>query len=434
MTHAQVDAHRRRGHVDEMTPAQIDSQRRRHQTDEMTPAQVEAHRRRGHVDEMTPAQVDAQRRRAQSRRRRGMLNIARDPDGSADAHSAGAMNVACANCKALHWRNEKSTSTPNGPVFSICCNSGKVLLNELLDVPSPLKELLSRQDAPSKAFVYNIRNYNNVMAMTSMGGNFSAKNHGGIFTFKVQGELYHQIGSLLPQEGQAKMRTPDDYNNVVCAEIPNKQLHPAAYETVRKCMIHGPCGADNPKSPCMTVVNGVRRCSKRFPKPFTEFTTADDDGYPRYQRRDDGRKIQITRAGSKKYEVDNRYVVPYNRYLLERLNAHINVEVCSTVSAVKYLYKYVYKGPDRAVLQMRADGDIDEISLYLDARWVSSCEAIGRIYGFKIHNEPPAVLGIFQIFISITINCYCLLFECSTLVTNCYLLSRSFAISAAGVF
>ena len=24
-------------------------------------------------------------------------------------------------------------------------------------------------------------------------------------------------------------------------------------------------------------------------------------------------------------------------------NAHINIEICSTVSAVKYLYKYVYK-------------------------------------------------------------------------------------------
>ena len=40
-------------------------------------------------------------------------------------------------------------------------------------------------------------------------------------------------------------------------------------------------------------------------------------------------------------KLDNRWVVPYNPYLLLKYNAHINVEICITVSAVKYLYKYV---------------------------------------------------------------------------------------------
>jgi hypothetical protein len=41
-------------------------------------------------------------------------------------------------------------------------------------------------------------------------------------------------------------------------------------------------------------------------------------------------------------------VVPYNSYLSLLFNCHINVEVCTSVAAVKYLYKYVYKGHDRA--------------------------------------------------------------------------------------
>jgi hypothetical protein len=41
-------------------------------------------------------------------------------------------------------------------------------------------------------------------------------------------------------------------------------------------------------------------------------------------------------------------VVPYNSYLSLRFNCHINVEVCTFVAAAKYLYKYVYKGHDRA--------------------------------------------------------------------------------------
>jgi hypothetical protein len=41
-------------------------------------------------------------------------------------------------------------------------------------------------------------------------------------------------------------------------------------------------------------------------------------------------------------------VVPYNSYLSLLFNYHINVEVCTFIATVKYLYKYVYKGHDRA--------------------------------------------------------------------------------------
>jgi hypothetical protein len=40
--------------------------------------------------------------------------------------------------------------------------------------------------------------------------------------------------------------------------------------------------------------------------------------------------------------------VPYNPYLSLLFNCHINVEVCTSVAAVKYLYKYAYKGHDCA--------------------------------------------------------------------------------------
>ena len=50
--------------------------------------------------------------------------------------------------------------------------------------------------------------------------------------------------------------------------------------------------------------------------------------------------------------MDNSWVVPYNPYLLLKYNAHINVELCSTVKSVKYLYKYIYKGYDCANVQI----------------------------------------------------------------------------------
>ena len=108
-------------------------------------------------------------------------------------------------------------------------------------------------------------------------------------------------------------------------------------------MIHGPCGADNPNSICM--ING--KCQKSFPKSFQEETNANIDGYPAYRRRNNGESVEVGR-----YRVDNRYVVPYNKYLLKKYQAHINLEVCSSVKSVKYIFKYVYKGHDCAMMEI----------------------------------------------------------------------------------
>ena len=48
-------------------------------------------------------------------------------------------------------------------------------------------------------------------------------------------------------------------------------------------------------------------------------------------------------------------MVPHNLYLVELLECHINVEVCTSIKAVKYLYKYSYKGPDRACVERVRD-------------------------------------------------------------------------------
>lgn len=40
----------------------------------------------------------------------------------------------------------------------------------------------------------------------------------------------------------------------------------------------------------------------------------------------------------------NEWISPYSPYLLKRFKCHINVEKCNNLNAIKYLYKYVYKG------------------------------------------------------------------------------------------
>ncbi|XP_044966515.1 uncharacterized protein LOC123426713 isoform X1 [Hordeum vulgare subsp. vulgare] len=95
--------------------------------------------------------------------------------------------------------------------------------------------------------------------------------------------------------------------------------------------------------------------------------------------------------------LDNRWVVPYNPYLLRMFNCYINVEVCSSIKAIKYLCKYVYKGHDRASIsidQPDEKGVVDEIKRYIDARWFTPPEAMWRIFGFNLLESFPSVLQL----------------------------------------
>ncbi len=67
---------------------------------------------------------------------------------------------------------------------------------------------------------------------------------------------------------------------------------------------------------------------------------------------------------SSSFVFDNRWVVPYNPYLTMRYQCHINVEVCSSITTMKYLYKYVYKGHDRALAMVQREaGALPTIAL-----------------------------------------------------------------------
>ena len=50
----------------------------------------------------------------------------------------------------------------------------------------------------------------------------------------------------------------EEYDKIVCAEIPNSKTHPRLHVVVTKFMIHGPSGVGNPKSPCMIDGNSSK--------------------------------------------------------------------------------------------------------------------------------------------------------------------------------
>ncbi|UYV64563.1 hypothetical protein LAZ67_3001189, partial [Cordylochernes scorpioides] len=160
-----------------------------------------------------------------------------------------------------------------------------------------------------------------------------------VIEFQKRGLPHAHILIILAAE--AKYNTEADIDRIVSAEIPDKEKFPVLFGIVTKHMIHGPC----------VYVNS---------KP-----------------------------------INNSWVVPYNAYILLRFNCHINVEICSSVQAVKYLFKYVYKGHDSANLEIREQTlNHDEPTKFVDSRYVGPVEAGWRIFGFHMHEQSHAIIRL----------------------------------------
>ncbi|KAL6606919.1 hypothetical protein ACP70R_042572 [Stipagrostis hirtigluma subsp. patula] len=173
---------------------------------------------------------------------------------------------------------------------------------------------------------------------------------------------------LLIMQNKYKLSCPEQYDRLISAEFPDKKKYPVLFNMVKKHMMHGPCGTLNPNCPCTKDRDS---CKNHYPRAFSETTLQGKDSYPIYRRRQDGREETVRNV-----LLDNRWVVPYNPYLLRMFNCHINVEACGSIKAVKYLFKYIYKGHDRASVAVREaskpdeNGNIDdEITQFREARW-----------------------------------------------------------------
>jgi hypothetical protein len=218
---------------------------------------------------------------------------------------------------------------------------------------------------------------------------------GYVYTIEYQKRGLPHMHLLLFLTAAARFHTPDQVDEVVCAEIPDPSWDPTGElrTLVTAHMLHGPCGEDYLQAPCMVRKHphGPLICSKRFPKQFTDRTLIHEDGYPEYCRRDNGQTFTVRKPGFPGQQVirDNRWVVPYNPYLLQKFQSHINVEVCASVQAIKYIHKYVYKGTDRTTIAVTDTND--EITRYVHARYISPCEAIWRLFEFPTHQEFPPV-------------------------------------------
>jgi hypothetical protein len=231
------------------------------------------------------------------------------------------------------------------------------------------------------------------------------------------------------------------YSKFSCAEIPDPVRNPRLFQRVIESMVHSPCNTLGPHR-CHTAEG---RCRFGFPKPFSDSTFENAQGYMTYRRpapQDTLNSRMITirypslqgeqekryTIGSNRVQlhtarddqsnrwIDNSWIVPYNPHLLLRYDCHINVEVCSSVRAVKYLFKYVYKGHDCAVAQI-VDGNaapteavsanvttaapaatvppvVDEINDFVNGRYIGSSEACWRMFEYPLQGHKPTVVRL----------------------------------------
>ncbi|XP_042941237.1 uncharacterized protein LOC122275954 [Carya illinoinensis] len=256
---------------------------------------------------------------------------------------------------------------------------------EILEQLNPHEEVQNRPDLIARIFRAKLEELKIDLFKREIFGKVAAY----VYTIEYQKRGLPHVHFLIILQKDWRIYAPETFDEIVSAEIPNKTRNLHLYKVVLRHMMHGPCGILNPANICMDK-DGI--CKNRYPKEFTANTTVETDCFPSYKRSNNG---VIARIRGK--DLDNRWVVPYNPYLVSKYNCHINVEICCTVKAVKYLYKYIYKGHDRVafnIISKENNQQIDEIEQFQSGRWITPPEAMWRIYGFTLNEMYPSVYSL----------------------------------------
>jgi len=245
----------------------------------------------------------------------------------------------------------------------------------------PYEEASNRPDLVSRVFAGKMK-----LLMDDLFKHLVVGISAYIFVIEFQKRGLPHVHMLLILRDSDKIREPAIVDSIVCAELPDHNEDPILYRVIAESMIHGPCGPHNLNSPGMDG----DKCTKDFPKRFSDETVMNVNGHPLYQRRNDGNTVL-----KNIFYADNRWVVPYNKYLSKKFQAHINVEICSTIQSVKYLYNYVNKGHDCATVRLRfpnqPQNSNDEVDKFISCRYVSAPEVMWRLHERSLYDKSHTV-------------------------------------------
>nr|GEV62224.1 DNA helicase [Tanacetum cinerariifolium] len=148
-----------------------------------------------------------------------------------------------------------------------------------------------------------------------------------VYTVEFQKQGLPHCHTLIWVDENSRIQNHEDIDAFISVVLPLLEVDPVCYRIVSKFMIHGPCGEICPSAACMK--NGPK-CAKYFSKEYCDHTYMDHDGFVHYRKRDTG-----ATTVKQNVQLDNGYVVPYNKQLLKTFYAHINVEYCGWTMLIK---------------------------------------------------------------------------------------------------
>jgi len=104
-----------------------------------------------------------------------------------------------------------------------------------------------------------------------------------VYVIEFQKRGLPHVHMLVTLKYNFKITTPQIVDKYISAEIPDPSENRTLHDIVMKHMIHGPCGD-------WCLVDG--KCSKHYPKPYLDETRMDEDAYPYYRRRNNGKSFE----------------------------------------------------------------------------------------------------------------------------------------------
>ena len=136
---------------------------------------------------------NARRQQVRDSRQASFRALNYNADSFYNTTDVGTLSVQCSNCGDIKFPMETE---------SLCCLKGSVQLDAFPQPPVFLQHLYEGVDSNGKHFLANIRKYNCAFQMTSFGCS-EITMAGFNPSFRIQGEVYHLIGSIVPAEGES---------------------------------------------------------------------------------------------------------------------------------------------------------------------------------------------------------------------------------------
>ena len=92
------------------------------------------------------------------------------------------------------------------------------------------------------------------------------------------------------------------------------------------------------------------------------------------------------------HKLGNGNVVPYSHLLLMRYQAHVNREYSNKTNSIKYLFKYVNKGPDRATMKItNKENESTKMPIVHEIKRYYDCRYYRLVKQFHLQDQQPVL-------------------------------------------